>query len=85
MRQLFASALACFQAVVALDQAALAQGTPAMTLFLTSAAFTAGGAIPKRYTCEGDDVWPSPGVPDTFDSMMCSGGSHHGRRSKEVP
>ena len=58
MRQLFASALACFQAVVALDQAALAQGTPAMTLSLTSAAFTAGGAIPKRYTCEGDDVSP---------------------------
>ena len=29
-----------------------------MTLSLTSAAFTAGGAIPKRYTCEGDDVSP---------------------------
>ena len=29
-----------------------------MTLSLTSTAFTAGGAIPKRYTCEGDDVSP---------------------------
>jgi Raf kinase inhibitor-like YbhB/YbcL family protein len=58
MRQLFASALACFQAVVALDQAVLAQETGTMTLSLTSTAFTAGGAIPKRYTCEGDDVSP---------------------------
>ena len=29
-----------------------------MTLSLTSAAFTAGGAIPKSYTCEGGDVSP---------------------------
>jgi Raf kinase inhibitor-like YbhB/YbcL family protein len=58
MRQLFVSALTCFQAVVALDQAALAQETRTMTLSLTSTALTAGGAVPKRYTCEGDDVSP---------------------------
>ncbi|HKC43581.1 MAG TPA: YbhB/YbcL family Raf kinase inhibitor-like protein [Burkholderiales bacterium] len=29
-----------------------------MTLSLTSTAFTAGGAIPKRYTCEGEDLSP---------------------------
>ncbi len=29
-----------------------------MTLSVTSTAFTAGGAIPKRNTCEGDDVSP---------------------------
>ena len=29
-----------------------------MTLSVSSTAFTAGGAIPKRYTCEGDDVSP---------------------------
>jgi Raf kinase inhibitor-like YbhB/YbcL family protein len=29
-----------------------------MTLSVTSTAFTAGGAIPKRYTCEADDVSP---------------------------
>jgi len=30
----------------------------AMTMTLTSAAFTHNGAIPKRYTCEGEDVSP---------------------------
>ena len=29
-----------------------------MTLSVSSTAFTAGGAIPKRHTCEGDDVSP---------------------------
>ena len=29
-----------------------------MTLAITSAAFADGGAIPKRYTCDGDDVPP---------------------------
>src|SRR5512134_1115614 len=58
MRQLVTTALACFQAVVTLGQAALAQETRTMTFSLTSAAFSAGGAIPKRYTCEGDDVSP---------------------------
>jgi Raf kinase inhibitor-like YbhB/YbcL family protein len=29
-----------------------------MAFTLTSSAFTANGSIPKRYTCEGDDVSP---------------------------
>src|SRR5262245_18705103 len=29
---------------------------PAMALTLTSSAFEPGGAIPSKYTCEGDDV-----------------------------
>jgi hypothetical protein len=36
----------------------LAQGTPAMTFTLSSTAFPAGGAIPTRYTCEGEDLSP---------------------------
>jgi Raf kinase inhibitor-like YbhB/YbcL family protein len=31
---------------------------PAMALTLTSSAFAPGGAIPSKYTCEGDDVSP---------------------------
>jgi hypothetical protein len=58
MRRLVVTALACFQAVVTFGPAALAQETRTMTFSLTSAAFSAGGAIPKRYTCEGDDVSP---------------------------
>jgi Raf kinase inhibitor-like YbhB/YbcL family protein len=37
-----------------------------MTLTLTSPSFPAGGAIPRRFTCEGDDVSPAlawTGVP----------------------
>jgi len=37
-----------------------------MTLAITSTAFTAGASIPRKYTCEGDDVSPPlawSGVP----------------------
>ena len=29
-----------------------------MTLELTSLAFASGGAIPRKYTCDGEDVSP---------------------------
>jgi Raf kinase inhibitor-like YbhB/YbcL family protein len=35
-----------------------AEGASSMTMTLTSTAFAEGGAIPTRYTCEGDDVSP---------------------------
>jgi Raf kinase inhibitor-like YbhB/YbcL family protein len=44
----------------------------AMALSLTSSAFTHGAAIPRRYTCDGDDVSPPlawTGVPDGTRSL----------------
>ena len=44
-----------------------------MTLTLTSPDFTAGGAIPRRFTCEGDDVSPAlawSGVPAAAKSIV---------------
>jgi Raf kinase inhibitor-like YbhB/YbcL family protein len=43
------------------------------TLALTSTAFTDGGAIPKRYTCEGQDISPPlawTGVPEGTKSLV---------------
>jgi Raf kinase inhibitor-like YbhB/YbcL family protein len=43
-----------------------------MTLDITSTAFPAGGEIPSRHTCEGEDVSPSlawSGVPDGTRSL----------------
>jgi Raf kinase inhibitor-like YbhB/YbcL family protein len=37
----------------------LPEGGPAMTLKLTSSAFAHQGEIPKRYTCDAEDVSPS--------------------------
>jgi len=31
-----------------------------MTLTLTSTAFARGGEIPRKYTCEGQDISPGP-------------------------
>jgi hypothetical protein len=53
-----ASALATFVAALALGHPALTQETRTMTLSITSSAFGAGAAIPKRHTCEGEDVSP---------------------------
>jgi phosphatidylethanolamine-binding protein (PEBP) family uncharacterized protein len=55
---LFVVALGWFVAVVAGDKGACAQETHSMSLSLTSAAFTEGGTIPKRYACEGENVSP---------------------------
>lgn len=44
----------------------------AMTMTLTSTAFTHDGAIPKRYTCEGEDVSPAlawTGLPPGTQSL----------------
>jgi Raf kinase inhibitor-like YbhB/YbcL family protein len=51
----------------------LVAGAAAMTLTLTSPAFTQDGAIPKRYTCQGEDVsvplaWS--GVPTGTKSLV---------------
>jgi Raf kinase inhibitor-like YbhB/YbcL family protein len=58
MRKVLAAALACFETVATLAQTALAQEISSMTFAVTSTAFSPGSAIPKRYTCEGDDVSP---------------------------
>ena len=36
-----------------------AAGEPVSTLLLESEAFAAGGTIPQRYTCDGDDISPA--------------------------
>ena len=44
-----------------------------MTLTLTSEAFTSGGEIPSRYTCQGDDSSPPlrwTGVPEQARSLV---------------
>lgn len=44
----------------------------AMALTLTSSAFQAGGKIPSKYTCEGDDISPPlaiGGVPGSAKSL----------------
>ena len=44
-----------------------------MILTLKSSAFDSGGAIPSRYTCEGEDVSPPltwAGVPETARSLI---------------
>src|SRR5207247_8468916 len=38
--------------------AGVAKGGPTMPLKLTSSAFSAGGTIPKKHTCDGADVSP---------------------------
>ncbi len=44
-----------------------------MSLTITSTAFTDGGGIPSRYTCQGDDISPPldwRGVPDHARSLV---------------
>jgi Raf kinase inhibitor-like YbhB/YbcL family protein len=44
-----------------------------MTLTLSSTAFTNGGEIPSKYTCEGDDISPAlewTDVPDQTRSLV---------------
>ncbi|MGO9170366.1 MAG: YbhB/YbcL family Raf kinase inhibitor-like protein [Rhodomicrobium sp.] len=44
-----------------------------MTLKLVSAAFSEGGGIPQKYTCEGKDISPPlawPGVPPGAKSLV---------------
>ena len=44
-----------------------------MSLTLTSAAFAEGGEIPRRHTCEGDNVSPDlawSGVPEGCESLV---------------
>lgn len=43
-----------------------------MAIQITSTAFPADGVIPKKYTCDGDDISPPlqwSGVPDTAKSL----------------
>jgi Raf kinase inhibitor-like YbhB/YbcL family protein len=50
----------------------IAMRRAAMTLVLTSSAFTHEGSIPRKYTCEGDDVSPPlawSGVPANTKSF----------------
>lgn len=51
----------------------LAGKEAAMAMEITSAAFAAGGAIPARYTCQGDDVSPPlawSGIPSETRSLV---------------
>jgi hypothetical protein len=53
--------------------AAVVGGGPAMALEINSPAFTNGGAIPARYTCEGQDMSPPlawRGVPAGTKSLV---------------
>ncbi len=43
-----------------------------MTIQITSAAFTEGGAIPKKHTCDGEDISPAlawSGIPSGTQSL----------------
>lgn len=42
-----------------------------MELTLTSTAFAPGGAIPRRYTCEGEDISPQPASVKTRLVRVC--------------
>src|SRR5579883_3409619 len=50
-----------------------AAGEGAMALKLTSAAFAEGGAIPRKFTCQGEDISPPLswfGVPREAKSLV---------------
>jgi len=47
-------------------------GSISMALSITSSAFTNGGEIPRKYTCEGEDTSPDlswSGVPEGTESL----------------
>lgn len=49
-----------------------AEGSEEMTITLTSSAFSDGGAIPKKHTCDGEDVSPAlswSGIPEGTKSL----------------
>ena len=65
-----AAAAAAFIIALAI---ALVRTNAAMALTLTSSAFDAGGNIPSKYTCEGEDVSPPlaiGGVPEGAKSLV---------------
>jgi Raf kinase inhibitor-like YbhB/YbcL family protein len=64
--------LALTLTAIAFDGAAATEEIP-MTLKLASAAFAEGGSIPRKYTCEGEDVSPPlawPGAPPGTKSFV---------------
>src|SRR5262245_50633061 len=66
-----ASALVALLAIVAGANAQ--EGSTTMSLTLISAAFEHEGAIPTRFTCEGDDISPAlqwSGVPKNARSLV---------------
>jgi Raf kinase inhibitor-like YbhB/YbcL family protein len=59
-------------ALIAFDSVTAAEEKP-MTLKLVSAAFAEGGAIPRKYTCEGMDISPPlawSGIPAGAKSLV---------------
>ncbi len=69
-----ALALLALVAIGATGRVARAQerGERVMTMTLSSTAFAHNGAIPKRYTCDGDDISPPlswSGVPSGAKSL----------------
>jgi len=64
--------LVALVALVALWASTIGEGAD-MQMTITSGAFADGGGIPRRYTCEGDDVSPSLSwinVPDGARSLV---------------
>ena len=70
---LIVAAFACGQKEEARqDTASDVRGDSAMVIRITSPAFDEGGMIPKKHTCDGDDVSPAlnwEGVPDGAKSL----------------
>ena len=65
--------LAAAVIIAALVSTSLWAEEMSMTLRLTSSAFTDGGPIPVKYTCEGQDISPPlawTGVPDKTKSLV---------------
>ena len=66
-------ALIAILALAAASPTLFEQTEAAMTLKLTSAAFADGGAIPGKYTCDGQDIPPPlawTGVPASAKSLV---------------
>ena len=75
----YALCVLCLAALTAQDITevyAQTKGGSAMTIHITSTAFSEGGMIPKRHTCDGDDMSPPlawSGVPEgtTTIALIC--------------
>ena len=62
----------CLAGPAAVPGAQTSKGGAAMALKITSPAFALNGEIPKKYTCDGDDVSPAlawAGVPEGTKSL----------------
>jgi hypothetical protein len=66
----------CLAGYAASETGQTTKGGSTMALTITSSAFSHNGEIPKRYTCDGDDVSPDlawSGVPEGTKSLVLIG------------